>query len=383
MHTVVAMTGAGEPPEGSTFRAFTLVEVLVAASVTLFAFSVLAPALGAARGRDHLAGCLANLRAIGQASLSYAADDLNEIMIPVPNTDNLPAASGAIEWGGKSGRGQSYSPGNPVWSIFGTAAFRGPAHRPLNPYLYPGGFVDYNPPDGEPNPGPDYINWLNDANLDLGFYRCPADTGYAGGGFLHTAHDGRATDRNETAFKNEGLTAYDHYGTSYVANCFWIVGGLAGTQLRSQSVYLTPLSRVPHPAHSIAYQEVPSRYAHLWGDWSGSGCEWAGYEARFDGNFNTVPGWHGPDFHFNVTFADGHSAQVEMQGCVRPAPNLGPMNYPQGECASGVDPYECLRCVTMRGPEWALDTLPTRAVLTPYWADGKSASQSAGAQCLP
>ena len=380
MHRSVPTRGWGEPTSGSTWRAFSLVEVLVAGSVFLFALAVLAPALGAARGRDALADCLANMRAIGQASLTYAGDDPNEIMIPVPHWELLYQACGAIEWGGKSGRGQPTTAGDPSTSIFGTGAYRGPAHRPLNPYFYAGGFHDYNPPDGVPDPGPNNENWLADTQLDLGIYRCPADTGYAGGGFLYTA-ESRA-DRNETAFRDEGLTAYDHYGTSYVANTFWIVGGISGQRIRSQSVYLTPLSRVPSPSHTIAYREIPSRYVQMWGSWEGSGCEWAGYEDRFEGNFNTVPGWHGQDFHFNVTFADGHAAMVEMQGCFRPAPNLGPMNYPPYVCGPTADPYECDRCVTIRGPEWCLDTLPVRAVMTPYFAD-KSSAGAMRAQALP
>ena len=374
MHAPVPQTRTDEVTWGSTSRAFTLVESLVAASVILFALSVLAPALLEARDQNHLAGCLANLRGIGQASLVYAGEDPNEIMIPVPYTDYIPEACGAIEWGGKAGSGQSWIP-LPGQSIFGTGAFRGPAHRPLNPYIYKRKFINYNPVEGPPNPGPGGINYLNDTRLNLDIYRCPSDTGYAGGGFLHTAHDGRETDRNETAFKNEGLTAYDHYGTSYVANCYWIIGGLAGNRIRSQSVYLTPLSRVPYPAHSIAYQEGPSRYAHLWGSWEGSGCEWCNYSARFYGSHEMVPGWHGQDFHFTVTFADGHAAVIEMQGCERPAPHLGYGNYPPSMCGPDADLYVCNRCVTMRGPGWSLDTLPAEPVLTPYYG-GKGSEAS-------
>ena len=362
----------------SLSAAFSLVESVVAGSVILFAIAVLAPSVRAARESGHVAACLANLRAIGQASLIYAGEDPNEIFIPVPDTNVLPDASGAIEWGGKAGIGQSADPNNPARSIFGTASYRGPAHRPLNPYLYPGGFVDYNPPDGRPNPGPGSINWLNDTQLDLSIYRCPADTGYAGGGFLYSAPSTRA-DHNERAFQDEGLTAYDHYGTSYVANVFWTVGGLWGAQLRSQSVYLTPLSRVPSPSHTLAYQEAPSRFAWIWGDWSASSCD---YFDRVAGNFKPIPGWHGRDFHFNVTFADGHAAMVKMQGCVRPAPNLGLMNYPPTGCGPSVDPYPCYQCLTIRGPEWIMDTLPAQSVLTPYFAD-ESSARSTGARPVP
>ena len=349
---------------GTATPAFTLVESVVVGSVILFAIAVLVPSVRAARERGHVAACLANLRTIGQASLTYAGEDPNEIFIPVPNWAVLDYFTGALEWGGKAGRGEPANPNDPTTSRYGTGAYRGPAHRPLNPYLYPGGFVDYNPPDGTPNPGPGRINYLNDANLDLDIYRCPADTGYAGGGFLYT---GGRHDRDERHFRAQGLSAYDHFGNSYVANTFSLAGGSLGRQGRSYSVYLQPLSQVPSPAHSIAYQETPSRFVWLWGSWQGSGCEWANWEANVQGHFATVPGWHGSDFHFNVAFADGHAATVEMQGCLRPAPHLGPENYPSGQCGPGVDDYECLRCVTVRGPGWQMDTLPAEPVPIPYW----------------
>ncbi len=346
--------------------ALTLVETAAIVVVGLLALAVLAPAAHNTRAGSQLTGCRANMRAIGQASRAYAAEDPNEILIPVPVTNVLHRASGAVKWGGRAGKGQSNVPSDPTFSEFGTTSYRGPAHRPLNRQLYKAGFVDYNPVDGMPNPGPGNVNWLKDTKLDLDVYCCPADTGYAGGGFMYTAS--ARGDRNERVFAQEGLSAYDHYGTSYVANVFWFIGGLAGQPLRSQSVYLTPLSRVPNPARSVAYQEVPSRWTWLWGSWSGSGCEWV-WPGRVANAFNTVPGWHGEPFRFNVTFADGHAAFIEMQGCMRPPPNLGAPNYPTGECGSLTPPYECERCVTICGPEWQLDTLPAPSVLTMYFAD--------------
>ncbi|MCK4660830.1 MAG: prepilin-type N-terminal cleavage/methylation domain-containing protein [Phycisphaerae bacterium] len=344
---------------------FTLVELLVVVSIIALLIAILLPSLRKAREQAKLATCMANLTGLAKASLVYAGDDSNEIMIPVPDTRVLPDASGAIEWGGKAGKGQSRT-GEEAESIFGTDAYRGPAHRPLNSSLYKGGFKDFNPPfGGIKDPGPGFANFKADQELDLPIYHCPSDTGYAGGGFLYTA--GREhTDRDEGAFREEMRTAYDHYGTSYVTNTFWIVGGIFQDRIRSQSVYLTPLSRIPSPAASIVYQEVPSRYAWLWGDWSTEGqCD---YSDRVEGNFVEIPGWHRNPFNFVVAFADGHAAAIVMKGTYRPAPNLGAGNYPKGNCGD-MDPYDCDRCVTFRGPGWQLDTLPAASVLTPYYAD--------------
>ena len=348
-------------------RAFTLVELLVVVSIIALLIAILLPSLRKAREQAKTATCMANMTGFAKASRTYAVEDPGENMIPVPNYMVLTQASGSIEWGGKSGSGQATTEGDVTTSVFGTGAYRGPAHRPLNPSLYKSGFQDFNPTyGGTPDAGPNNENWFADTQLDLPMYRCPSDNGYAGGGFMYTA--GTRADRNERAFSEEGYSSYDHYGTSFVANVFWIVGGLSGQRIRSQSVYLTPLSRVPAPATSIAYQEMCSRYAWIWGDWSEVDCQ-SDYAERVDGSFNTIPGWHRQPFSFNVAFADGHSSMVVMKGCYRPAPNLGLSNYPFGSCGPDADAYECEQCVTMRGPGWQLDTLPATSVPTPYIAD--------------
>ncbi len=371
---------------GNTLRArrravpaFTLVESVAAGSVLLFALVAVVPTARSVRARDQLSGCLANMRAIGQASRAYAAADPHELLIPVAAHADPDTVPTAFDWGGKSGAGQSSRPWEVTLSMFGTASYRGPAHRPLNAYIYKSPFPNYNPVGGTPNPGPGNWNFMSDTMLDLDVYRCPADTGYAGGGYVYTAG---TSDRNEIPFRDEGRTAYDHYGTSYNANVWWIAGCSGGSQLRSGSAWFRPLSQVPYPAASIIYQEVPSRWLWIWGNWNGSGCEWTNYAVRVEGNFSTVPGWHARDFHATVAFADGRSALVKMQGCTRPAQNLGVPIYPPNECSSSVDPYECLRCVQFRGADWQLDVLPAPPVPTPWYAE-KSGVRSADLHVIP
>ena len=84
-------------------------------------------------------------------------------------------------------------------SVWGTSASRGPAERPLNAVLYKAAFTDFHS-----DPGPDNRNWLADTELELREYRCPSDRGY--------------TNFHDAAWRDSGLSSYDHYGNSYAAN---------------------------------------------------------------------------------------------------------------------------------------------------------------------
>jgi prepilin-type processing-associated H-X9-DG protein len=175
---------------------------------------------------------------------------------------------------------------------------------------------------------------------------------------------GGPPDHNERAFKLEGLTAYDHYGTSYAASTLHASWGQSGSRVVSMSLYFTPLSRIADPAHTLAYREIPSRFPWFWGldERPGGECS-----APVSGSHAVIPGWHGSPFHFNAAFADGHAATIEMQGTFRPAPNLGNLTYPPNPCEAQ-EPYECFRCATVRGPGWQLDSLPAEPALTPWYA---------------
>ena len=149
------------------FSGFTLVELLVVVSIIALLISILLPSLRNAREQAKITVCLANLSGLGKASLTYSADDSSEHLIPVPATEALPDAPGAFEWGGKSGIGQPTQATDVTTSLWGTAVWRGPAHRPLNRYLYKNGFRDWNPVNGMANPGPGRINYINDTKLEL------------------------------------------------------------------------------------------------------------------------------------------------------------------------------------------------------------------------
>ena len=313
-------------------RAFTLIELLVVVSIIALLIAILLPSLKKAREQAKSATCLANLHAIALASLIYAADDPNEQAVPVQYTQfysgvvdqKLHTRIGPSAWGGKSGRGEVVD--NEWW--WGTREGRGPARRPLNPFLYKQGFVDY-----KDNPGvPGSKNWKADQRLDLGTYRCPGDKGYVGG--LHYG-----------TFQDSGLTSYDHYGNSYAANVQWIyLVGSSPCYLWSNSPYLRPVSRIPNPANTLYYEENCGRFAFK-ADPQPEACD---YEPVYD----IVHGWHGRDWNFNAAFADGHAKTIRIKGVAVPPPHLA--SYPN--CPPWC--YQTWDCVIIRGEGWQIDTLP-------------------------
>ena len=64
-----------------------------------------------ARERAKMVTCLATLRGMAGASLTYAAEDRTEQSIPVHGLFGTPAhwGIGAYEWGGRSGQGEPLS----------------------------------------------------------------------------------------------------------------------------------------------------------------------------------------------------------------------------------------------------------------------------------
>ena len=346
--------------------ALTLIEVLVALGLlTLVACFILSlfPRMIICSEPATLSTCMANLTGISRASLMYAADDADELMIPLPAPPAVDDGPGVFEWGGKAGVGLPRIRGRPESSYWGTAEFRGPAHRPLNRYIYKSGFVDFNPAGGSPNPGEDWSNYKKDAQLDLYIYRCPQDKGHAGGGFFYASPNPKDT---EWDFKESKLSAYDFYGNSYAANCFWTAFCGMGEPTRSSySPYMQAVSQIPSPSMTIAYMETPARWAWTWGGYAEPGWQSCPQPDTDTGQFKRIPGWHDRPFQFVVAFADGHAATVDMKGCTKPPPNLGIENYPP-KLGCEADPYAYYRRVTVRGPGWKLDTLPAPPVPTPW-----------------
>jgi prepilin-type N-terminal cleavage/methylation domain-containing protein len=322
-------------------RGFTLVELLVVVSIIALLVAILLPSLSKARDQAKRLSCMANIRGIAQASLTYAADDRNEKVVPIGKGDGkyTKAHLAYAGFGGKSGLGASKNATNSNWSGKGGAEIGSP-HRPLNFVLYKGGFFEMQGPP----------NWPKDAKLDLPNYKCPADKGFSG---MHMK-----------GWRDTKLSGYDYFGTSYFANPLFVAAP-SEALWKSNSMYQRPLSQTPNPANTIIYTEVGARYAFLADnteeyDQSISGCYWP-YTPM---NVYTAKGFHKKDWHFNVTFGDGHASWIKFKGYGKV--DIAPGNMPPA-CPGGV-----CDCILVRGLGWQLDTLPAELVPTGKTKTGTS-----------
>jgi len=303
--------------------AFTLIELLVTISIISLLITFLLPSLRKAREAGRRSVCVANLRGIASASNIYSTEDAQNQSVPIHHLlyDPNPALGdpGGYEWGGRSGHGEQLDTGDPHSSIWGTALGFGPATRPLNKALFKGGLTDYLDV-----PGPEGVNWSNDAELDLRKFRCPSDRGYMGFHFEE--------------WMQSGLSSYDHYGTSYASNTLWAHDftlddpqGPYYNTWATFSPFLQPMTRIPTPSETILYLENASRYA--WGQFpDGPPSDGSWYFTSSDhlgagaGDY-FARGWHGGTHESVVAFADGHAMSVSISGHIDPPPHLS--FYPQ------------------------------------------------------
>lgn len=335
---------------------FTLIELLVVIAIIALLLAILLPSLEAARRQGKKAACIAHIKNIATSSLVYAADDPQGWGIPAHplqfNQDpNNPTFVGAYEYGGKSGIGkQDFTTGGGsgqfafLNSKYGTRAGFGPATRPLNLILYPGGFKD------NLHPTWDRIGAEADTRLNLDLYKCPGDDGPPRGAHCQDWID------------NPERTSYDNFGTSYAANIF--LTGLPNA-VGTNSPYLRPVSRIPTPTRTLFYEENIGRWA------------WACKRELCDApSLNVFPGvdpgptkslrsWHGADWTYNRSFVDAHAETQKIyiegtedaEGYANHYRREHLDRYPDwfnGEPGS----FDRYQCIIVRGPGWQKDTLP-------------------------
>lgn len=332
---------------------FTLIELLVVLQIVALLIAILGPSLEAARRGSKNSVCLERLRGLGQASRIYQADDPNGLIIPVhPLQDRPdpyePIYLGAYEWGGKSGVGGVGFVFGPttgefafLTSRYGSKARFGPPTRPLNRILYPSGFKD-----ARTSGTLDRYLAKKDTLLELDAYRCPADDGPPGG--AHCRH----------WLEHPQRSAYDHFGNSYSANIM-LIATVGGGEMRSNSPYLRPASRIPNPVRTLAYEENIGRWA------------WACRREQCDfmigvdpGPTKAVRGWHGKNWTYNRAFIDAHAETqaVYLEG-TEDADGYA-RHYRVEQVFDDPAQQESLRCVIIRGPGWQKDTYPAPDIPT-------------------
>jgi prepilin-type N-terminal cleavage/methylation domain-containing protein len=344
-------------------RAFTLIELLVVIAIIALLIAILLPSLEAARRQSKQSACLSHIKNIATSSRVYEADDPTGWGIPVHPRQffqcpgqapgelcNEPIFIGAYEWGGKSGIGQddfvTGSPGQPLNSKYGTLAGFGPASRPMNDILYPGGFKDNKEPW-------DRIGAMKDTELELELFKCPADKGPPRG-----AHC-------PDWIANSERSSYDHFGNSYAANVF-MVANQGGGEMRTNSPYLRPVSRVPTPARTLYYEENIGRWA--WSCWR----EWCDFLVGVNpGPTKTIAGWHGRDWTFNRAFVDGHAEpqRIYIEGT---EDSDGYALHYRSETVfpDNQSLQNAYRCIIVRGEGWQKDTLPAQDIPTGLFFGG-------------
>jgi len=318
--------------------ALTIVEVaLVLVMVGLLLFIGI-PALGGAKVDERRAWCLANLRQIAVASLTYANEDYREQIVPIHQSKVRSFAYGGFsvkEWQWRTAEPIAYGGRTPITDFpgGGLKAMRSKRDggngwwvattRPLNAYAL-GGQKAY------------------EAAYEV--FHCPSDVGYPyWPGWIQDAPRDVA-----------GIPCFDFLGNSYRANGCGV--GWGGVETIQVEVTSAPLG---HRASTIA---SPLSQTVLY-------CEPLFY--NFSRSYKGLPppdfyGWHGQFRSDQVAFCDGSAAPRRLDPFrVFSREELEKMNFTPAFMDA---PEAFLR----RGPLYQMDCYPTPgARIDRFTAQGK------------
>ena len=338
--------------------AFTLIELLVVVAIIALLISILLPSLRRAREQAKKTVCLTNCKALVNACSTYSSESKKGYIVPISREiyrEPKDAAKNQFEWGGKAGIGAGVWEENPPQSIprsfdsilvgYSTKKIRGPAHRPLNPYVYKQKFTDhsgllsgdYNRPAAK-----------EDCNLDLGQFRCPSDGGVAGGYHYGALFKGPST-----------TTVYHHTGNSYIMDPVIEADATDTNPQHADRMYSwgpasRPITQIESPGRVILLEEEQCSAA-----WYAFKVDLAGVQEPTDPY--KYDGWHKELWMNNIAFIDGHAAALNKGGH-RQEKIKGYSDSDNDKLWANGD----TGCVILRGRDWQMDCLPRPPMQTSY-----------------
>jgi prepilin-type N-terminal cleavage/methylation domain-containing protein len=205
-------------------RAFTLIELLVVVAIIALLIAILLPTLSRAREQARIAVCLANLRSITQAGVSYCMAKTNPVFTHrKPGIDGGYYINGVLQnfniwtefiWGGgvpdTQSRDWDYTQGNfnPALRRTDTYVIL-PVHRPMNKYL------DAEVTWSDPRRTKSFAGgwWRRKIPMDLpDYFKCPSDC---------TAAVPSTGASDDIADADTPFQTWRWWGTSYAINTYW------------------------------------------------------------------------------------------------------------------------------------------------------------------
>lgn len=288
-------------------RGFTLIELLVVVAIIALLMSILLPTLTRAREQARTAKCIANLRQVTQAGVTYAGVEKDLVFAwPIGYQIGSEGSQRGFTyytefiWGGgvpskTSAEWDSYQGDSPAVTGGADTYWYTPKERPLNNYIVPGVSFD----DGRRRPDNTFRTGRAMELPDV--FKCPSDSTAAvpGAGIADPFHE---TD--------QPVSTWEWWGHSYPINWYWgyyyvstdsgILTAICGTAPKNKGLG----SKIIRQKNEKGAAEWIIFYENL--------MNYAMESAKPRGFANTLakvsPGWHKKDDYHAAGFFDGHAA---------------------------------------------------------------------------